>query len=472
MSAAAPVLLDKKLATQIDEARSHGYSDEDILGHLSKSDTTLAPRISEARQNGYNPDEILGAVTKYSPRATTKIPIPEALQQPEDEGLLKRIYLAPARALTEDLPAAIAQFTREGKDAKAGAASKLLRSIATVAAPFTLPEALVAAPAMTALSLGTGALGGAAAEGTARMAGVPEGTSALIGDAGSAIGGGLPSLVRATGVGPRINAGSKEALAEVKKELPDIKKWQKYGTAGGAVIGYSVGHPFVGSEAGAVAGSARAIPPAVRGFKRGFSDYQPPLTEAMPPPPGTPAARFVPGQYDAPTLQRPPVEVGGAHIPDYHGPVAGEPPLPTPAAPAATSAQALNDVAAKLKATAKNLGAKNFGDLPDTVQKTVIADMVKRGEMPAPPGTLPTPGIIPEGEHNIIRRVAETNRGAKDTAIARSLKDEGITADTFDRMSDVDLQKRVRDLGYRPSTGKNYSRTWQAFKRDLRQLLD
>jgi hypothetical protein len=132
----------------------------------------------------------------------------------------------------------------------------------------------------------------------------------------------------------------------------------------------------------------------------------------------------------------------------------------------------LDDVAAKLKATAKNFGAKNFTDLPDAVQKTVISDMVKRGEMPAPPGTLPTPGIIPEGEHNIIRVVAETNRGAKDTAIARNLKDAGITAEGLDKMSDAELQKRVRDLGYRPSTGKNYSRTWSAFKRDLRQLLD
>ena len=339
---------------------------------------------------------------------------------------------------------------------------------------------------------------------------------------------------------PAVRAGAKEALAEVKKELPAIRKWERNATIGGAVLGGGTGHPFIGSEIGAAAGATRAIPPALRGFRRGYSGYEPYLRpeDMMPPPPGapaarfvpgqydtrvadvpievggahipdyngptipptpvpappeyfpTPAGRFVPGQYDAPRLQRPPVEVGGAHIPDYTPPGGPATPLPdvapvpaaAPTGPSVKQLQALYDANAKM-----NFKGAKFADLPEPVQNIIRQEVNKdvAAAFPAPPGTLPTPGvseaykaslpqvsIIPEGERNIIRKVAETNRGAKDTAIARSLKDEGFTAAKLDSMSDADLAKRVKDLGYRPSTGKNYSRTWSAFRRDLRSLLD
>lgn len=371
--------------------------------------------------------------------------------RPENEGVLSSLYHMPVYGL-QDIGTGLKHLSTEGT--RRQGAHEVFTGLGEASLPAVAAGAVASAPAMggagllayltrLGLTLGTGTAGmGLGRAGAGFMGADPE-TQALVGDAGAVAGGGLPSILGETRIGPVITGMARGAKEGALK---------KYQTQGGIVPGMVRG--------------------AVQAWEQRPNGTHLAPSGAIPPPPGTPAARFVPGQYDAPMPQRPPVEVGGAHIPDYHGPVAGESPLPTPEAPAAASAQALNEVAAKLKATAKNMGAKNFGDLPDTVQKTVIADMVKRGEMPAPPGTLPTPGIIPEGEHNIIRTVAETNRGAKDTAIARSLKDEGITAETFDKMSDVDLQKRVRDLGYRPSTGKNYSRTWQAFKRDLRQLLD
>lgn len=283
---------------------------------------------------------------------------------------------------------------------------------------------------------------------------------------------------------PAVKAGAKEAIAEVKKELPSIKKWERNATIGGMVLGGSGGHPFIGSEVGAAAGATRAIPPMVRGFRRGYSQYQP-LPELSPlpvPATATPSERFTPGQYDAPRQTMPPVPVGGAHIPDYVGPVATPLPDVAPATPAVEPIALYNQIA-------KSLGGKDYATATPKNQAAIRTMAAKIDPaavpMPAPPGTLPTPGvseaykasvpqvsIIPEGEHNIIRRVAETNRGAKDTAIARNLKDEGFTAEKLDQMSDAELAKRVKDLGYRPSTGKNYSRTWQAFRRDLRSLLD
>lgn len=48
------------LSAKIAEARSHSYSDADILGYLSKSRSDLAPKIAQAQQHGYSAGDIIG----------------------------------------------------------------------------------------------------------------------------------------------------------------------------------------------------------------------------------------------------------------------------------------------------------------------------------------------------------------------------------------------------------------------------
>lgn len=393
--------------------------------------------------------------------------------QPEAESWLKSIFLAPARGLTEDIPAGFNQMMQPGIDAKLGGASRMFHGATKTAAPFMLPEAIVAAPGLALTSLATGAAGGALAQGGADFFGAPEGTASAIGDVGSIIGGGLPYAGKVTGITPRVGAGVKEAASQFKSELPQIGKWEAAATPAGAVLGYIAGEPQLGTGLGVATGAARALPPIFRGFRRGFSSYEPPPTlSGAPPPMGGPSARFVPGQYDAPASQRSPVEVGGAHIPDYHGPIIPPemPPSPLDMPTSAPATPAPPNVADIYKATAKNMGFKNFEDMPANVQEFVKAQVAKQ---PAYSTTTPENiSVIPEGEHNIIRKVAEANRANKDMTIARSLKDRNITQEMLDNMPDADLRAIVKELGYTPSYGKNYSRTWPAFRRDLRQLLD
>lgn len=392
-----------------------------------------------------------------------KPPVPPP---PEAESLLKSIFLAPARGLTEDIPAGFRQMMQPGVDPKLGGASQMFRGLSKAAAPFLLPEAMVAAPALTAASVAGGAIGGALAEGGANIAGLPPGASSAIGDIGSIVGGGLPYAGRVTGITPRVGAGIKESASQIKRELPAIGKWEATATPAGAVLGYIAGEPRLGTAAGATAGAMRALPPAIRGFRRGFTGYEPPLTAPDMPGYGGPSARFEPGQYDLKVASAP-VEVGGAHIPDYKGPVIGPPPEPTgattipaPAIDPRTAALMNDKTFQKLSPEHQAAALKAFGVEPPT-------------STPAYSTTTPENiSVIPEGEHAIIRRVAEANRANKDITIARSLKDENITREMLDKMSDADLRARVKALGYTPSYGKNYSRTWEAFRRDLRQLVD
>jgi len=459
------------------------------------------------------------------PPAMNKVPIPPGLGQPEDEGLFKRIYLAPARALTEDIPNAIAQYTRPGFDAKAGATAKLASGLATAAAPFTLPEAAIAAPALTAASLGGATLGGAVGQGAAEVAGLPEGASELAGTLGSIAGGGLPSAVEFTGAGPRLRAGSKEALEQIRKELPEIKRWQKYGTAGGYLAGGGIGHPFIGSEVGLAAGTARAVPPAFRGFRKGFSGYEPPLTNPMPPPPGTPAARFVPGQYDL-KVANAPIEVGGAHIPDYNGPVAS--PIPpelapagltgtegigplaapgpltiqgSPEIPAVLPGGSLPEPLAKAAATgqsgavpsilddiSKSLGGKKYSNLGEHSQAVVrsIAEKIdpQSATAPAPEATPARPervtyqSPLPKSQQERAMQWMATHQTTKNAAVGQYFMKQGITPEDIAKMSDAEFDSHVTKVKspltgkpYEPSRGVHLSREKSEARNDVMNYM-
>lgn len=211
------------------------------------------------------------------------------------------------------------------------------------------------------------------------------------------------------------------------------------------------------------------VPGAIRGAIYAYQN--------MPEPPGVPPSGLTgtEGIKPGPLAPVPSLNIRGTE--NIPAPLPG---APTPAAEAAVAAASGGPAASVYEEVAQAYMKKPYAKLSPADQASVnniVNKLHGQGPLPAPPGTLPTPGVnpasvIPEGEHAIIRRVAEANRGNKDVTIARTLKDEGITREAFDKMPDADLRKRVTDLGFRPSTGKNYSRTWEAFKRDLRSLLD
>src|SRR5215471_793820 len=55
------------LIQQIDQARQHGYSDQEISDYLQQSHPDLAPKIKEALGAGYSTSEILGHLAPSKP---------------------------------------------------------------------------------------------------------------------------------------------------------------------------------------------------------------------------------------------------------------------------------------------------------------------------------------------------------------------------------------------------------------------
>ncbi len=257
----------------------------------------------------------------------------------------------------------------------------------------------------------------------------------------------------------------------------------------GEQLGQALGHPITGTVVGA--GLPKIIP-AIKGFFNGLTE-SPPKPSLPPLPDYTMGGNelSIPGIGPRPPqpapMPPPPAGLTGVEgiqrgpFPDV-GPIAvrGTPeiPAPRPGTPtaAATGTPEPTPAASAYDDVAKAYMGKKYSKLTPEDQMSVnnIVNNLKPAGAPAYPTESPVTvqGVIPEGEHNIIRKVAETNRGNKDVTIARSLKDENITLEGLDKMSDADLKSRVTALGYKPSYGKNYSRTWEAFRRDLRQLMD
>lgn len=232
-------------------------------------------------------------------------------------------------------------------------------------------------------------------------------------------------------------------LVDIGKDVaPAVGKFTKAAVkAGGPDVG--VGALKVGSgvvldqfgapyHVGTVLGVREGAPQIFRGIGKGFKAGRAALQETPPNPPGEPPPPGVPP-----------------------GP-AGPPPPPPGVDP------------------------KAWAQLTPEIQDAIYRGAAARSKAaPAAAGTqtpaysTTTPeNIVPEGEWNMVRKVAETNRGNKDLTIVRSLRDEGITKDMLAKMSDDDLRARVKALGYKPSYGKNYSRTWAAFRRDIDKMMD
>lgn len=89
MSAAASTY-----ATQVQEARSHGYTDDQILGYLSEKKPDLSPKIQEATREGYKPGEILDHLSSGTQQQPVSTP------QQEDPGFLSNLVTSAKNAAT------------------------------------------------------------------------------------------------------------------------------------------------------------------------------------------------------------------------------------------------------------------------------------------------------------------------------------------------------------------------------------
>lgn len=62
------------LASQIDEARKQGYSDDEVISYLGTSHADLAPKIKEAKASGYGAGDILSHLSASAPRDPNELP--------------------------------------------------------------------------------------------------------------------------------------------------------------------------------------------------------------------------------------------------------------------------------------------------------------------------------------------------------------------------------------------------------------
>lgn len=69
-NAAPPQQKPDALIGQIQEARKHGYKDDEIMSYLGKSNPDLAPKIQQAIGAGYKPEEILNHLAPPPPERT------------------------------------------------------------------------------------------------------------------------------------------------------------------------------------------------------------------------------------------------------------------------------------------------------------------------------------------------------------------------------------------------------------------
>lgn len=216
------------LSSQIDQARSQGISDSDIVSYLASQRPDLAPQISQAQSQGISSGDIVSYLKTASVPSAQSVPGMEKLGGVPPAAGMPPVYAGHPGNLTESGesqtvndavnaptipfvggPMALAQralgFSAQGAKTavggveqmaqpgmrnKATGAHKVLAGAGQAVAPFVLPAAAATAPVATAAGLAGGYLASKGAQAGLQAAGVPEEYSQLGGDiAGIAAGG-------------------------------------------------------------------------------------------------------------------------------------------------------------------------------------------------------------------------------------------------------------------------------------------
>lgn len=207
-------------AFDVAAARNAGYTDDEILAHLTQSRNF---DIAGALKSGYSKQDVINHLSN-SPAPTRSVPgmeklggtppaypkppapkEPTELQEPETHNLFARIADLGLRKVAQG----VEQTAQPELSEKAGGASKIIRGALQTAAPVALPAGAIAAPAATALGLAAGSVAGAATEGVAKATGVNPNYAELAGDVAGIVGGGL-----AAAKGPKAIGAAKNAVVD------------------------------------------------------------------------------------------------------------------------------------------------------------------------------------------------------------------------------------------------------------------
>lgn len=218
----------------------------------------------------------------------------QPLPQDNTESLLYKIFVYPAKGLTETLPQGMQQMMQPGLDAKAQGFSTMLHGLVQAATPFAIP-AMAAAPIAVPVGTAAGMAGEAVGNLGARVLGLPPGMSSLAGDVGG-IAGGVGSGLAAHAIGNRIPPGVlfKAALrnAPYIKSIYNDPVVQEFLKAPKPPAPSGPSPYFAGGSTGEPGATAPVLsaPPG----------YQPPVSGALPgSAPATAATPVAAGSEDA-----------------------------------------------------------------------------------------------------------------------------------------------------------------------------
>lgn len=162
-------------------ARAAGYSDDEILSHLTQSRQF---NVDAAVKSGYSKEDIINHLSGAPPAPNKpvtyghegyKSPMPSFLGH-ADEAMSDSV-----NALAEGAQKLFGH--NKTTDERLGGASQMGRGLANAVGPPLLLESGVAAPVRTAVGLATGLIGQKAGSTAAKIAGAGQGTQNFVGDA-------------------------------------------------------------------------------------------------------------------------------------------------------------------------------------------------------------------------------------------------------------------------------------------------
>lgn len=223
------------IQSQINDARSHGYTDDEIVGYLGKSHADLAPKITEAQSSGYKAGEILdhlasAAEKSYPPGVTNK-----------------SFYDAAVRGkgpvdTTGDFDFGSLEEGMKNLKVPGQRLHGIHQIISGLSSGVSMPAILggmLTNPVGTTSALVTGAVGSKAGTALADLAEAGQGGKEIAGDAGSVIGGLLG------GIGIPKAGSAASAILDSSPRAAEVMKGT--GQLLSSPVVASLKHPIVGA---------------------------------------------------------------------------------------------------------------------------------------------------------------------------------------------------------------------------------
>lgn len=196
----------------------------------------------------------------------------------DPESLLHKIFVFPAKGITETIPQGFNEMIQPGFDAKAQGLSTMLGGVMQAATPFAVPAIAAAGPLSMALGTGAGVVGGGLGDIGARVLGAPPGVANLTGQ--------LLGLAAGTGTGKFINGIAEKIPASALfkaalRNLPYLKSVYRDPLIQ-ELLNASAGPAASSVESPYFAGSATGEPSAIGPVLKAPPGYQPPISGALP----------------------------------------------------------------------------------------------------------------------------------------------------------------------------------------------